>query len=71
MSRFFDPISQTVIEKPESIDPPSLQSLCRRGILQSLTLSNIEKVSTYILSLYQCLKLNISIQYSTLIWIRD
>lgn len=55
MSRLYDPISQTVLEKEDFPEPSSLQGLCRKGIIQAVTLGDIEKV-IYIVQLGQLLK---------------
>lgn len=44
MSRLYDPISQTVVEKEDFPEPSSLQGLCRKSIIQAVTLGDIEKV---------------------------
>lgn len=56
MSRLYDPISQTVLEKEDFPEPSSLQGLCRKGIIQAVTLGDIEKV-IYIVQLGQLLKI--------------
>lgn len=55
MSRLYDPISQTVFEKEDFPEPSSLQGLCRKSIIQAVTLGDIEKVR-YIVQLGQLLK---------------
>lgn len=44
MSRLYDPISLTVFEKEGFPEPSSLQGLCRKSIIQAVTLGDIEKV---------------------------
>lgn len=44
MVRLYDPISQTVFEKEDFPEPSSLQGLCRKSIIQAVTLGDIEKV---------------------------
>lgn len=56
MSRLYDPISQTVLEKEDFPEPSSLQGLCRKSIIQAVTLGDIEKV-IYIVQLGQLLKI--------------
>lgn len=56
MSRLYDPISQTVFEKEDFPEPSSLQGLCRKSIIQAVTLGDIEKV-IYIVQLGQLLKI--------------
>lgn len=56
MSRLYDPISQTVFEKEDFPEPSSLQGLCRKSIIQAVTLGDIEKV-IYIVQLAQLLKI--------------
>ncbi|XP_061197882.1 serine/threonine-protein kinase Nek6-like [Saccostrea echinata] len=44
MLRLYDPISKTVYEQEEPRDPSTLQSLCRKVIIQTLTLKRIHQI---------------------------